>query len=190
MTVTIFGNGNIGQAVDKNFTAAGQTVEHIGNEEGKTINGDIVVLAVPYDALDSIVARYSDQLANKIVVDVTNPVNFETFDSLEVPADSSAAQELQAKLPESKVVKGFNTTFAATLANGQVAEGVPTTVLFASDYEDAKQAVMTALAGSPLETVNAGSLKRARELEAMGFLQMTLAASEQIAWTAGFGILK
>ena len=36
------------------------------------------------------VAQRGDSLAGKIVVDITNPLNFETFDSLTVPADSSA----------------------------------------------------------------------------------------------------
>ena len=48
-------------------------------------------------------------------MDISNPLNFETFDSLTVPADSSAAAELAAALPSSKVLKAFNTTFAATL---------------------------------------------------------------------------
>ncbi|EFK32769.1 hypothetical protein HMPREF9264_0823 [Lactobacillus delbrueckii subsp. bulgaricus PB2003/044-T3-4] len=43
---------------------------------------------------------------------------------------------------------------------------------------------------SPLRVFDAGALKRSRELEATGFLQMTLAASEQIAWTGGFGIVE
>ena len=33
-----------------------------------------------------------------------------------------------------------------------------------------------------------GSLARARELEAIGFLQITLAAGEKISWTGGFGV--
>jgi predicted dinucleotide-binding enzyme len=41
-----------------------------------------------------------------------------------------------------------------------------------------------------LRVFDAGALKRSRELEATGFLQMTLAASEQIAWTGGFGIVE
>ena len=38
--------------------------------------------------------------------------------------------------------------------------------------------------------VDAGSLKRARELEAIGFLQLTLAAGEKIGWTAGFALVR
>ena len=39
-----------------------------------------------------------------------------------------------------------------------------------------------------LNAIDAGPLKRARELEGIGFLQITLAASEKIAWTGGFGV--
>lgn len=51
----------------------------------------IVVMAVPYPALASLAKQYQAELAGKIVVDITNPLNFETWDELVVPADSSAA---------------------------------------------------------------------------------------------------
>ena len=76
-------------------------------------------------------------MAGKTVVDITNPLNFETFDSLTVPADSSAAAELAAALPSSKVLKAFNTTFAATLGAKEVGPN-KTTVLIAGDDADAK----------------------------------------------------
>ncbi|KRK16016.1 hypothetical protein FD23_GL001725 [Lactobacillus delbrueckii subsp. delbrueckii DSM 20074 = JCM 1012] len=41
-----------------------------------------------------------------------------------------------------------------------------------------------------MRVFDSGALKRARELEATGFLQMTLVASEQIAWPGGFGIVE
>ncbi|WP_248623919.1 hypothetical protein [Eremococcus coleocola] len=63
-------------------------------------------------------------------------------------ADSSAAAELQAALPETKVVKALNTTFGGTLASGKVADSHPTTVLMASDYEAAKQTLAAALENS------------------------------------------
>ena len=34
----------------------------------------------------------------------------------------------------------------------------------------------------------AGALSRARELEALGFLQITLAAGEKVSWAGGFGV--
>ena len=95
-------------------------------------------MAVPYPALASLAKQYQAELAGKIVVDITNPLNFETWDELVVPADSSAAQQLQKLLPESKVLKAFNNNFAATLQSGKIGE-LPTTVLVAGDDEDAKQ---------------------------------------------------
>lgn len=57
------------------------------------------------------------------------------------------------------------------------------------EHEEAKNTIAQALAASDLAVKDAGSLKRARELEAMGFLQISLAAREQITWTGGFAIL-
>jgi predicted dinucleotide-binding enzyme len=40
-----------------------------------------------------------------------------------------------------------------------------------------------------LKAVDAGALKRARELEAAGFLQLTLAVGEKASWTGGFNLV-
>jgi predicted dinucleotide-binding enzyme len=148
----------------------------------------MVILAVPHPALDGILAAYGDELAGKTVIDITNPLNFETFDSLVVPAGSSMAAQLQAKLPESRVLKAFNTTFAATLVSRQVG-GLPTTVLVAGDDAAAKHVLAGALEAGGVRVLDAGGLSRAHELEAIGFLQIGLAARELISWTGGFAIV-
>ena len=189
--VTIFGDGNMGSAIAGVLTAGGATVDHIttASNGAGTVSGDIVILAVPYPALDSIVSAYGDQLAGKTVVDITNPVNFQTFDSLTVPADSSAAAELAAALPSSKVLKAFNTTLAPTLATKTVGP-LPTTVLIAGDDADAKAELAAAVTAGGVKAVDAGSLRRARELEALGFLQVSLALAEKVSWTGGFGVVR
>ena len=146
------------------------------------------MLAVPDPAVDDVLAQRAGQFDGKVVVDITNPLNFETFDSLVVPADGSAAQVIAGKLPHSRVLKAFNTTFAATLASGEVGP-LTTTVQIAGDDSDAKAALAGIVSAGGLKAVDAGALKRARELEAVGFLQLTLAASERISWTGGFGIV-
>ncbi len=187
--VSIIGTGNMGQAIAGVVTKGGNTVELLGQGDAdKPVTGEVVVLAVPYGAVADIVAQRRDQLAGKVVVDITNPVNFETFDSLVVPADGSAAAEIAAALPQSRVVKAFNTTFAATLASGTVGEQ-PTTVLIAGDDADAKSLLAGIVTAAGLRAIDAGSLRRARELEALGFLQITLAAAEKIAWTGGFAVV-
>jgi predicted dinucleotide-binding enzyme len=123
------------------------------------------------------------------IVDNTNPVNLETFDSLLPPPESSSAAELAAALPSSHVLKAFNTTFAGTLSARQVGP-ITTTVLVAADDADAKAALMEAVKGGGVEAIDVGGINRARELEAIGFLQIKLAASEQVGWTGGFGVVR
>ncbi|MEU2201601.1 NAD(P)-binding domain-containing protein [Isoptericola sp. NPDC019482] len=202
-TISIIGAGNMGTAIAGLALAGGNDVQVVARDVaeaaavdpavtaaafGEPLTGEIVVLALPYPALDDVVATYGDQLAGRTVVDLTNPLDFATFDALVVPADSSAAAGLAEKLPDATVLKAFNTNFAATLVSGTVG-GVPTTVLVAGDDADAKAAFAAAFDGSAVRVVDAGSLKRARELESLGFLQLTLAAGEATQWTTGFALL-
>jgi len=137
-TVSIIGTGNMGQAIASVVGKGGHTAELIGHDDAVTVPaGEIVVLAVPHPAVADILAARGEQLAGKVVVDITNPLDFQTYDALVVPADSSAAAQIAAALPQSKVVKAFNTTFAATLANGTVG-ALPTTVLIAGDDESSR----------------------------------------------------
>lgn len=188
-TVSIIGNGNMGTAIGGIVAAGGNTAEYVGRDTSDEVRGDIVILAVPYPSLAEIVEARREQLAGKIVVDITNPLDFETFDSLVVPSDSSAAAELAAKLPESRVLKAFNTNFAATLAAKTVGGAQPTTVLVAGDDDLAKQAVVDVVRAGGVDAVDAGALSRARELEAVGFLQLALAVQEKVGWNAGVALV-
>jgi 8-hydroxy-5-deazaflavin:NADPH oxidoreductase len=186
--VSIIGTGTMGQAIADVVRRGGNTVELLGRADaGTPVTGEVVVLAVPYGAVADIVATRGAELAGRVVVDITNPVDFATFDSLVVPADGSAAAEIAAALPQARVVKAFNTTFAATLVSGTVGEQ-PTTVLIAGDDADATSLLAGIVTAGGLRATDAGSLRRARELEALGFLQITLAAGERIAWTGGFAV--
>ena len=186
--VTILGNGNMGKAITSVVSKGGSTVQILDVDDAATpITGDIVVLALPYAALADVVASRREQLAGKVVVDITNPVNFETFDSLVVPTNSSAAAELAAQLPKSRVLKAFNTTFAGTLASGQVGDNV-TTVLVAGDDDDAKAQLIGIITAGGLKALDAGALSRAREMESLGFLQISLAAVDKISWAGGFAV--
>ena len=187
-SVSILGTGNMGQAIAAVAGKGGHTVQLLGSNDTDTeVTGDIVVLAVPYPAVSDVIAQRGESLAGKIVVDITNPLNVETFDGLVVPADSSATAEIAAALPNSRVIKAFNTNFAATLAAGTVGDQ-PTTVLIAGDDADAKNTLTEVVTAGGLRAIDAGSLRRARELEAIGFLMITLAAAEKISWTGGFAV--
>lgn len=202
--ITVIGTGNMGQAIAgvavrggakvqflaRDLEKAGTAAASIGASAGivgDAITGEIVILALPYPALAEVVGVYGDQLTGKVVVDITNPVDFATFDGMVVPADSSAAAELADLVPGAKIVKAFNTNFAATLAAGEMG-GEPTVVQLAGDDDAAKKLLADVIIAGGLKVADAGALKRARELEALGFLQMVLAVREQISWTGGFAV--
>lgn len=188
-SVSIIGTGNMATAIGDIFTAAGATVQSINRSETpETVTGAVVVLAVPYTAVEGVLGQYAEQLAGKTVIDITNPLDFETFDSLTVPAGSSAAEIIAAKLPHSHVLKAFNTTFAGTLTAKSIG-ALRTTVLIAGDNSEAKASLAASIGAAGINALDAGSLARAHELEAIGFLQLTLAAGEKISWTGGFGTI-
>ena len=193
MNVTIIGTGNMARGIGKRLVAGGHDVTVLGKDatnaeaviadlgangsasagrSGDEIADDIIVLAVYFPDAKAVVEQYADDLAGKVVVDITNPVN-ETYDGLVTPADSSAAQELAARAPQAAVVKAFNTTFANTLTEGRVA-GEPLDVFLAGDDDDAKAAVSKLVEDGGLRAVDVGPLKRARELEAAGLLHMSV----------------
>src|SRR5690242_14218842 len=149
---------------------------------------DIVVLALPYTAAEEVAAANRDGLARKVVVDISNPVDFATFDSLVVPAGTSAAEQIAAAAPGARVVKAFNTTFAGNLVTGE-AGGAPLDVFVAGDDADAKQAVADLAASGGLRPIDAGPLKRARELEGFQFLHMTLQQVLGTNWSSAIKIV-
>jgi hypothetical protein len=186
--ISIIGTGNMGQAIASVAERGEHTVQLVGRQDDLDGGAEVVVLAVPYPAVSEVLAARGADLAGRIVVDITNPLDVETFDSLTVPPDASATAEIAAALPDSRVVKAFNTTFAGTLVAGRLGD-LPTTVLIAGDDAEAKAVVADIVSSGGLAAIDAGSLRRARELEALGFLQITLAAGEKVPWTGGFAVV-
>jgi NADPH-dependent F420 reductase len=188
-TISIIGTGNMGSVLSDLAAKGGHAVQALGSGDGdQAVTGDVVVLAVPHPAVPDVIAQRGEQLAGKVVVDITNPVAHPAFDRLTVPGDGSAAAEIAAALPRSRVLKAFNTTFAGHLATGTVGDQ-PTTVLIAGDDAGAKEQLADVVTDGGLRAVDAGGLDRARELEALGFLQMSLGATSRIAWTGGFALV-
>jgi predicted dinucleotide-binding enzyme len=191
--ITIIGTGNMAAGIAARAASAGRGIQILSRDAvaasalasatnasvgttGKEIEGSIVILATYFDVSKEIASRYGDALNGKTVVDISNPVNTDTFDSLTVPAGSSAAEEIQAIIPGANVVKGFNTVFASTLAAGEVA-GQTLDVLLAGDSDEAKAAVASFVNDSGLRAIDVGPLRRARELEAFQLLVVGLQLS-------------
>ena len=192
MELTIIGTGNMGRAIATRALAGGHDVTLIGTESekanqladelgaggagsvraGDSPTGDLVVLAVWYPTTLDAVREHSDQLDGKVVVDISNPIDVSQFEPLDLDG-GSAAEELARAAPGARVVKAFNTTFAPTLEAGEVA-GESLDVFIAGDDAEAKAQVRELIESAGLRPIDAGPLRRARQLEALGYLHMTL----------------
>lgn len=152
-------------------------------------DADLVVLALPYPAGREVVADYGTALTGSVLVDISNPVDFATFDSLTVPPGTSAAERIAAEAaPGAAVVKAFNTTFAGTLAVGRVA-GQPLDVLIAGDNAEAKLSVAELVSSGGMRPLDVGPLRRARELEALGLLNITIQDPLGLNWSSAIKII-
>ena len=193
MLVTIVGAGNMGRGIGTRAVAGGHEVEILDRdpaEAGKlaeelgasattlapeaSFGGELVVLAVYYPGNKEAVRQYADQLPGKVVVDIANPLDVQTWDGLATPPGSSSAEELQELVPEgTPVVKAFNTTFAPTLVAGE-AGGQQLDVLIAGDDDAAKQKVAQLASDGGLRPIDVGPLRRAQQLEQLGFLHIAI----------------
>jgi 8-hydroxy-5-deazaflavin:NADPH oxidoreductase len=198
MQVTVIGAGNMGRGIGHRLVAGGQSVTIVDRDPeeagqlaeelrgaaqgGATVeaagpsaelSGEVVILAVYYPGSLELARDLGERLAGKVVVDIANPLN-QTFDGLATAPGTSAAEEVAATAPAgARVVKAFNTTFAGTLVEGQVA-GQPLDVLIAGDDEEAKETVAQLVRDGGLRAIDVGPLERARQLEGLGFLGITL----------------
>jgi 8-hydroxy-5-deazaflavin:NADPH oxidoreductase len=193
MKVTIIGAGNMGRAIGTRAVAGGHEVQIVDRdpdeakkvadelggsatalETGAPFGGDVVVFAVYYPGIKDAVQQYADQLSGKVVVDITNPVDTETWDTLATAPGTSSAEEIAQLAPAgTRVVKAFNTAFAGTLVEGEAA-GQQLDVFIAGDDDDAKQMVSQLVTDGGLRPVDVGPLVRAQQLEHLGLLHIVL----------------
>jgi predicted dinucleotide-binding enzyme len=187
-SISIIGTGNMARTLGARALAGGNTVEIMGRDRSKaaglakalgdgattgewgtTPAGDIVIVALLYDAVVPAVARYGDALAGKVVVDISNPFN-STFDGLAHREETSIAQEVAKAAPAAAgVVKAFNTVFRHVLERGRP------DVFLAGDNAQTKARVEAFVESLGLRPLDVGGLKMAHWLEGAGVLTVSLA---------------
>lgn len=213
MDFTIIGAGNMGRGIATRLVSGGNSVVILDRDNaeakkladelqtatkgkgsvsaagvGSPINSEAVILAVYYPNVPAVISQYGSQLVGKIIVDITNPLNA-TFDDLSTPPGSSAAEEIAKIAPAgAKVVKAFNTTFAGTLLSGQVG-GESLDVFIAGDDAQVKERLAKAFSASGLRPIDVGPLRRARQLEGIGLLHITLQGTLGTNWASSVKIL-
>ncbi len=148
---------------------------------------DVIILAVPYAAEKEVAEKIREVANQKVVVSIANPLN-ETYDGLVTAPDTSAAEELQKLLPHAKVVKAFNTTFAADFSS-PVIDSKRVDAFIAGNDEEALQTVSELVKTAGFDPVLAGELAMSRTLENMQLLLIRLGMKNNYNWHAGWKIL-
>lgn len=212
VNVSILGAGNMARAIALRMLAGGNHVTIFARSEdkarelatelkplapkdatiktaplGSSIVDTVIINTIWYNVARELVKEHANQLEGKTLVDITNPLN-QTYDDLVVPPGTSAAEELQKLAPKAHVVKAFNTVFAGLLGQGNVA-GLPLDVLIAGDDENAKRVVAGLIEAGGLRPIDAGELKRARQLESLALLNITLQSKMEKPWMTGVKLL-
>ena len=200
-SITIIGTGNMARAIGSLAVAGGNTVEVMGRDQSKADDlatalgdgtttgtwgavptGDIVITALLYNSVVPVVTEYGDALADKIIIDISNPFNA-TFDGLAHNEQTSIAQEVAKIAPASaSVVKAFNTIFRNVLENGRP------DVFFAGDNAQAKADVATFIQSLGLRPLDVGGLAMAHWLEGLGVVTVGLANNGVGHWDFALGV--
>ncbi len=157
--------------------AAGTATE-LGEATGGTVSGadnataaaqgDVVVVAVPWDGHAELLRDLAGQLAGKVVIDCVNPLGFDKQGAYPLPVEEgSAAQQAAALLPDSTVVGAFHHVSAVLLDDPEVAS-VDTDILVLGEDRDATDLVRALADTVPgMRGVYAGRLRNCHQVEAL-----------------------
>ena len=192
-TVAVLGTGDMGDSFGPKLAKLGYRIvygsrnpdsgkmarllEHTGNGSVAATyrdaarSADIVLLALPWHAIEQIVASLGD-MEDKIVIDLAWPESRIAEDGYdELTLSQSGAETIQQWLPNAMVVKAFGTTASNVIDNPDVAGGL-VSVPIASDHKRAKEVTARIAAELGLDPVDAGPLRMARYIEGMMVLYM------------------
>lgn len=192
MKIAIIGSGNIGGGLARAWRRTGHDVTFgarntsdaeltaLCSETGARAtsvaesvrDADVVVLAMPFGAVDSVLDATGD-LAGKTVIDCTNAVERGPQGmTLKFGHTTSSGEQLQARMPRAHVVRSFNAQGAENLAT-PVYGGVAASNFYCGDDAGAKATVGQLIADVGFEPIDAGPLASARLLEPLMLLWMT-----------------
>lgn len=194
MKVGIIGSGDVGKKLGDSFVDLGHSVK-IGTRDANKLAewaskhgtrasagsfadaaafGDIIVIATSWAGTASALDMANPKnMAGKIVIDVTNPLDFSTMPpKLAVGNTDSAGETVQRLLPEARVVKAFNIVGNPHMYKPNFSEGRPTMFICGND-DSAKKMVTDLLTAFGWESIDIGGIEGSRLLEPLAMLWIT-----------------
>jgi len=204
MRMGIIGAGHVGGTLGRLLEAQGHDVRfgvrdpdkqaagglprnRSGSVSDAAAFGDVILLAIPWDAVRDALAA-TGPLTGKTVIDCVNPL-LPDLSGLALGTTTSAGEEIQRLLPGAKVVKCFNTLGAGNFANPDFGDQ-KASMFFAGDDAGAK--LIVAGLGNELgfDMIDAGPLSQSRWLEAMAILWITMAYKYGGSQRSAFKLLR
>ncbi|MNG57204.1 prephenate dehydrogenase [compost metagenome] len=191
-TISIIGSGGMAAAIGGLAARGGHLVEVMSRDAAKAQAlagkigagattgtfgaapaGDMVILAVPYATVLGVLKQYGENLAGKLLIDITNPIKSD-FSGFLTPESSFGAREIAKAAPaDADIVKAFNTQYSQVLAVGS-AKGHPLDVFIAGDNAQAKARVSAFIESLGLRPMDTGPLFMAQTLEHACMLSLGL----------------
>ena len=185
--IAIIGTGDMGDSLGPRFSELGYAVvfgsrnpdgdkaqgvarltgpgAQVTNQHDAAQAGDIVVLAVPWPAMET-VAQSLGSLDGKIVIDISFPHQQADDGYYEPMLETSSAEMIQEWNPGARVLKTFALQASYVIDDPDVVGG-PVTIPIAGDDREAKEQVANIIVEMGLDPIDAGPLRLSRELEAM-----------------------
>ena len=161
------------------------TIVEFGSEEEAATFGEIVVLATRHEAVFEAInaAGGSDALADKVLLDINNPVDTSNF-LAKTYDGKSLSEEIARVVPQAHVVKAFNMCQAKVWQmNPPVFDDRSLVVMYCGDNDPAKQKIAVLIKDVGCEAKDIGDLKYARMLEPAAAIVIKLLFSGHNAYT-------
>lgn len=208
MNIAFIGAGQVGAPLAAHLADAGHTVVLAEGKEGsatvaaakarsprlssrpmaEAVEGaEVVFLATPFGANESILRPLAHALAGKVLVDCTNPVGAGLTHGLK--SERSGSELLQSLVPSASVVKAFTIYGFENFEDPSYpAYNVKPAMLFCGDDRAAKEKVGALITDCGFEPVDVGGLVQALHLEHMTLMWVRMVRvhghSPNLVWGA------
>jgi len=213
MRIGILGSGGVGQDLGLGFIGLGHDVKMGSRNPAKdeikawlakagkrasagsfaeaAVFGELAVLAILWTGTENAIHLAGpENLAGKVVIDVTNPLLFRpnALPGLAVGGVDSAGEQVQRWLPKAKVVKAFNSVNHAHMFKPSFPDGPPD-MFICGDDAAARETVAGICRDFGWGVVDMGKLEAARLLEPLALIYI-LNAIQTGNWDYAFKLLK
>lgn len=162
MRVAVIGAGKVGGGLASRWRANGHDVAEVGRSDAVPEDAEAVLLAVPAGVAADVVAGRADELAGKVLIDATNDVSGQS---------ACVADEVAGAAPAARVVKAFNTVFAALYDEIDERPRVAD-MAYCGDDEQALELTHRLIESAGFRPFACGGLEAAADLE--GFARMVI----------------